>query len=90
METKKSILEVDLTDGVVPISRAASSLAALVKRSRAKRQPIIVTQKGYPAGVILDISLFTDLRELAEQGMGQAPRPERQEERTNGHAEDEE
>ncbi len=69
MDTNKTILEINLTDGVVPISRAASSLASLVKHSRSKRQPIIVTQKGYPAGVILDINLFTDLRELAEQGI---------------------
>ncbi len=67
MESKKPLLEVDLNHGFVPISRAASSLAALVKRSRTMRQPIIVTQKGYPAGVILDIELFTRLRELAEQ-----------------------
>ncbi len=69
METKTSILEVDLNQGVIPISRAASSLAALMKRSRTYRQPIIVTQKGYPTGVILDIELFTDLRKLAEQSV---------------------
>ncbi|NCC32908.1 MAG: type II toxin-antitoxin system Phd/YefM family antitoxin [Chloroflexia bacterium] len=45
---------------------AASSLAALIKRSRANHQPIIVTQKGYPTGVILDVDLFTALRELAD------------------------
>jgi len=82
MDTNKTILEVDLSDGVVPISRAASSLATLVKRSRTRRKPIIITQKGYPAGIILDISLFTDLRELAEQGMKFAP-----EESMNGRIE---
>lgn len=60
-------LDVDLQQGVVPISKAASSLAALIKRSRANHQPIIVTQKGYPTGVILDVELFTALRQLAEQ-----------------------
>lgn len=69
METKTSILEVDLNQGVIPISRAASSLAALMKRSRMYRQPIIVTQKGYPTGVILDIELFTNLRKLAERSL---------------------
>lgn len=59
-------LDVDLKQGVVPISKAASSLAALIKRSRANHQPIIVTQKGYPTGVILDVELFTALRQLAE------------------------
>lgn len=59
--------DVDLERGVVPISRAASSLAALIKRARASHQPIIITQKGYPTGVILDIELFTALRLLAER-----------------------
>lgn len=58
---------VDLQHGVVPISKAASSLAALIKRARANHQPIIVTQKGYPTGVILDIELFTTLRNLVDE-----------------------
>lgn len=49
----------------MPISRAASSLAALLKRARDRRQPIIVTQKGYPTGVLLDVELYTALRALA-------------------------
>lgn len=67
MESKKLINEVDLTGGVVPITKAASSLAALIKRSRHYQQPIVVTQKGYPTGVILDVELFTTLRETAER-----------------------
>lgn len=63
----KNLLNVDLRHGVVPISKAASSLAALIKRSQATHQPIIVTQKGYPAGVLLDVELFTALRELTER-----------------------
>ncbi len=66
VDLKKYTLDVDLKQGVVPISKAASSLAALIKRSRANHQPIIVTQKGYPTGVILDVELFTALRELAD------------------------
>jgi prevent-host-death family protein len=58
--------DVDLERGVVPISKAASSLAALIKRARATHQPIIITQKGYPTGVIVDIELFTALRQLAQ------------------------
>lgn len=69
MDSKKYTLDVDLKQGVVPISKAASSLAALIKRSRANHQPIIVTQKGYPTGVILDVELFTALRRLADEHM---------------------
>lgn len=64
---RRDMLEIDLKLGVVPISKAASSLAALIKRSRANHQPIIITQKGYPTGVILDIELFVALRELADR-----------------------
>jgi prevent-host-death family protein len=59
-------LDVDLEGGVVPISKAASALAALLKRARERHQPIIVTQKGYPAGVLLDVELYTALRARAE------------------------
>ncbi len=66
VDLKNYSLDVDLKQGVVPISKAASSLAALIKRSRSNHQPIIVTQKGYPTGVILDVELFTALRQLAD------------------------
>ncbi|WP_129629604.1 type II toxin-antitoxin system prevent-host-death family antitoxin [Candidatus Oscillochloris fontis] len=52
---------VDLEHGVVPISRAASALAALIKRSRSNQQPIVITQKGYPSGVLLGIEIYTEL-----------------------------
>jgi prevent-host-death family protein len=61
-------LDVDLQGGVIPISKAASSLAALLKRSEQRQQPIIVTQKGYPTGVLLPIGLYEALRELARRG----------------------
>ncbi len=69
---------IDLTQGVVPISRAASSLAALIKRSRASQQPIIITQKGYPSGVLLGIELYGQLCALAEgrSGAGGPPATE--------------
>lgn len=63
---KPKILPIDLQQGVVPISAAAAHLAALIKQARSTRQPIVITQKGYPSGVILSIPVFTALRELAE------------------------
>ncbi len=59
-------LDVDLQRGVVPISKAASSLAALIKRASATGRPVIVTQKGYPTGVLLPIGLFSALKDLAD------------------------
>lgn len=71
-DLSKFTLDVDLERGVVPISKAASSLAALIKRSRANHQPVVVTQKGYPTGVILDVELYTALRQLADAYLGKA------------------
>jgi prevent-host-death family protein len=65
-------LTIDLQHGVVPISRAASALAALIKRSSATGKPIIITQKGYPEGVLLSIELYTALRTMATNG-GELP-----------------
>jgi len=59
-------LTVDIERGVVPISKAGSSLAALIRQTRATHRPIIVTQKGYPTAVILDIALYAYLRQLAD------------------------
>lgn len=50
----------------MPISKVASSFTFLLKRACDRRQPIIVTQKGYPMGVILDVELYTILHALAE------------------------
>jgi prevent-host-death family protein len=70
-------LDVDLQRGVVPISKAASSLAALIKRASTTGRPVIVTQKGYPTGVLLPVELFATLKSLAaEQGeAGGTPTP---------------
>lgn len=62
-----SDLSPDLQTGVVPVSKAASSLAALIKRARETRRPIVITQKGYPTGVLLSVELFDQLRALAEE-----------------------
>lgn len=69
-------LDVDLQRGVVPISKAASSLAALIKRAHTSGQPVVVTQKGYPTGVLLPIELFTALKALVEGNPDALPMPE--------------
>lgn len=69
-------LQIDLQHGVVPISRAAASIAALLKRSSANGQPIIITQKGYPTGVLLSIELYSSLREQIAQATPREAVPE--------------
>lgn len=63
-------MKIDLERGVVPISFAASYLAKLIALAKGTRVPIVVTQKGYPSGVILDIETFQELDRLA--GLGRA------------------
>jgi len=60
-------INIDLQGGVVPISQAAASLAALIRRVKVSGQPIVITQKGYPSAVLLNIELFEQLRALAMQ-----------------------
>lgn len=59
-------LEIDLQRGVVPISKAASSLAALIKRATINHGPIVVTQKGRPTGVILPVEVFSAIKNQLE------------------------
>jgi prevent-host-death family protein len=60
-------LDIDLKHGVFPISAASARLAALIRRATATGQPIAITQKGYPTGVLLPIDLFVALKRLAAQ-----------------------
>lgn len=69
-------LSPDLRTGVVPVSKAASSLATLIKRSASTKRPIVITQKGYPTGVLLSVELFDELRAILAAAQGQsAPDP---------------
>lgn len=56
---------IDLKRGVVPISKAASALAALINQARKDRAPVIITQKGYPTGVLLTVDDYLALQEAA-------------------------
>ena len=59
-------LSVNLQRDVMPISKAASSLAALIKRSTSTGQPVVVTQKEYPTGVLLPINMFSVFKDLVD------------------------
>lgn len=65
--------DIDLQDGILPISAAASQLARRIKQAQQTKKPIIVTQKGYPTGVILDIETFTRLKALALRAEADEP-----------------
>ncbi len=56
---------VNLVHGVVPISKAASSLAQLLRLAGTEKCPVVITQKGYPSGVLMTIEQFQSLRDQA-------------------------
>jgi len=64
-EHEEARMRIDLKQGVVPISKASASIAALLRRSKQEQGPIIVTQKGYPAAVLLDIDVYLRLIQQA-------------------------
>lgn len=57
---------VDLLRSVVPISGMAPALAALIRRSREERHPIVITQKGSPTAVLLALDLFEEMRQMVD------------------------
>ncbi len=76
MPTRPDPFAIDLQHGMIPISKAAAALAALIRRSQAQRAPIVVTQKGYPSAVLLGIELFAELRaRAARPAPAQEPPP---------------
>jgi prevent-host-death family protein len=64
--------DIDIRNGIVPITKAAASLAEVVKRVKEQRQPCLITQNGYPAVVMIDVDSYAELRELAEQAITQS------------------
>jgi prevent-host-death family protein len=60
---------IDLSN-VFPISATAARLAQLITRARVQSKPIVITQKGYPAAVLMDVASYVYLAELAERAQG--------------------
>ncbi len=69
MNKRPSFGEIDLTNDVLPITKAIPVLAELIKRTRIKHSHILITQNGYPAAVLVSIDDYTQMRELALQAL---------------------
>ena len=67
MDKQFPVGPIDLREGVIPITRAAASLSDLIKRVKELRQPVVITQNGYPAAVVLGIDAYTELFDLAKR-----------------------
>lgn len=61
-EQLRTITVIDLEEGVHPISKAAASLAELIRWCQTTHHPVVITQKGVPAAVLLDVESFEALR----------------------------
>ncbi|NCC30881.1 MAG: type II toxin-antitoxin system Phd/YefM family antitoxin [Chloroflexia bacterium] len=62
----RHMFDIDLQHGVLPVSQAASSLAAMIRRSAQQQRPVVITQKGKPTAVLLSVEVFDALRTLVE------------------------
>jgi prevent-host-death family protein len=57
MPSRPDPFDIDLQQGVVPISKATAALTALIRLSHGRQLPVLVTQNGYPSAVLLGIDL---------------------------------
>ena len=55
--------EVQISDGIVPLGEFKAQAAKLLKRIGESGQPIVITQNGRPAGVLLSPREFDRLQE---------------------------
>jgi prevent-host-death family protein len=65
------INDVDMLTGVIPVSKAASSLAQLITQTQGTRTPVVITQRGYPAAVLVGVAEFTILCDYAREWAAQ-------------------
>jgi antitoxin YefM len=51
----------DLSDDIKPISEFRANAAALVKHVKSTGRPLVITQHGHSAAVLLDVQTYQDL-----------------------------
>lgn len=71
MKRRQLKLDIDPINGVIPVSKAASTFSELVRQIRRERQPILVTHQGYGVAVLLDAETFKEMKELVDQALEQ-------------------
>ena len=60
------IRSIDLTKDVMPLSEFRSTIADCFARTRRTHRPILVTQNGRSASVVIDVADFQRMRETIE------------------------
>jgi len=56
-------LDINLQEDIVPYSAFRSSLSSFMEKTRKTQRPILVTQNGKAASVLMDVACFETLRE---------------------------
>jgi antitoxin YefM len=54
---------ISITNDIIPVGQFKSSLAKYLKEIQEKKNSLIITQNGKPAGVLISPSEFDDLRQ---------------------------
>jgi antitoxin YefM len=54
---------ISVLNDIIPVGQFKSNLAKYLKEIRSKRNSLIITQNGKPAGVLISPSEFDDLRQ---------------------------
>ena len=57
---------INLTEDIIPLSEFRSTIAACFARTRKTHRPLLVTQNGRAASVVLDVADFQKMRESFE------------------------
>ena len=60
------VKSIDLTRDVMPLSEFRSTIADCFARTRRTHRPILVTQNGRSASVVIDVADFQKMRETLE------------------------
>ncbi len=58
---------IDLTSDMIPISKVSTQLAHRLRDAKRTGRPLIITCKGYPAAVLLDVASYTALIAAAQK-----------------------
>ena len=61
------MLDVDLVRGIVPVNEAKANLSRLIREAQAECRPIVITQNGRPAAVLVSAALYDEMRSEAER-----------------------
>ncbi len=54
-------MQIDLRNGVLPISKAVGTLPEQIRRAQKTNAPIVITQRGSPAALLLSVAAYEEL-----------------------------